>query len=235
MTLTVGSGPFGHRPGGRFNFTPPDRVVYVDPFSRRVRATVGDRTVIDSDAVVLVHESGQLPRYAFPPADVQVDAAAPDPAAEGYVAVPWGAVDRWFEEDEEVFVHVRDPYHRIETVPTSRHIVISLDGVVLADSTSAVGLYETALPVRWYLPRSDVRLDRLERSDTITHCAYKGTPVHWSARVGDRLVGDVGWSYDDEVRREAEAVRGRITFYNERVDIAVDGVHQERPVTPWSS
>lgn len=234
MTLTVGSGPFGHLPAGRFNFSPPERVVYVEPFPRRVRALLGDRTVVDSDAVVLVHQSGTLPHYAFPPEDVDLDAAKPHAAAEGYVRVPWGAVDRWFEEDEEVFVHVRDPYHRIETVPTSRHVVVSLEGVVLADTASPVGLYETSLPVRWYIARADVREDLLEQSETMTHCAYKGIPVHWSARIADGLVEDVAWSYDDKVVRDAEGVRGRIAFYNERVDISVDGTPQERPVTPFS-
>ncbi len=234
MTLTVGTGPFGHRPAGHFNFAPPDHVVYVESFPRRVRAVSGDTTVVESDRVLLVHEGGQLPRWAFPAGDVRVEAARPEPAADGHVQVPWEAVDAWFEEDEQVFVHVRDPYHRIDVVPTSRHVVISVDDVELAASNRPRGLYETSLPVRWYIPRDDVHMDRLERSATITHCAYKGTPVHWSARAAEELVDDVGWSYDEDVRREAEAVRGMVAFYGERVDTTVDGVRQERPLTPWS-
>lgn len=234
MSLTVGTAPFGRQPAGQFDFSPPAHVVYVEAFPRRVRAVRGRETVIDSSRTLLVHESDRLPHYAFPAEDVRLGAARPDPAAPGHVSVPWDAVDAWFEEDEEVFVHVRDPYHRIDVVPTSRHVVVSLDGVVLADSTSVRGLYETGLPVRWYFPGEDVRTERLTRSETVTHCAYKGTPVHWSARLGGTLHEDVAWAYQDEVRREAEAVRGRIAFYDERVDVDVDGVRQDRPRTPWS-
>ncbi len=234
MSLTIGRGPFGRFPAGRFNFDLPDKVVYVEEFPRRVRATKDGETVVDSDRVKLVHASDRLPHYAFPAEDVRLDAARPEPAAVGHVRVPWDAVDTWYEEDEEVYVHVRDPYHRIDVVPTSRRVRVSVDGVVLAESSKALGLYETGLPIRWYLPREDVRTGLLERSDTVTQCAYKGQPTHWSASVGGRLVPDVGWSYEDDVRREAEDVRGRIAFYNERVDVDVDDVRQERPQTSWS-
>ena len=234
MSMTVGRGPFGQQPAGRFDVEIPERIVYVERFPRRVRGVKEGETVVDSDAVLLVHASGRLPYYAFPASDVHLDAGRNEKAVPGHVRVPWDAVDAWFEEDEQVFVHVRDPYHRIDVVPTSRHVVVSVDGVVLADSTGVVGLYETSLPVRWYFPRDDVRLDLLEPSETVTQCAYKGQPVHWSARVDGTLHEDVAWSYDDEVRREAEDVRGRIAFYDERVDVDVEGVRQEPPVTPWS-
>jgi uncharacterized protein (DUF427 family) len=234
MTLGMGTSPFGQRPKGRFNFEPPEHVVFVEPFPRRVRATRGGVTVVDSDRVVLVHESRRLARYAFPADDVQVKDAAPDPAAPGYVCVPWDAADAWFEEEEEVFVHVRDPYHRIDVVPTSRHVVASIEGVVLADSAHPHGLYETGLPVRWYFPRDDVDMTRLKRSATVTQCAYKGTTVHWSARLDDGVAEDVAWSYEEGARADGEKVRDLIAFYNERVDLDVDGVRQERPMTPWS-
>jgi uncharacterized protein (DUF427 family) len=141
-------------------------------------------------------------------------------------------VDQWFEEDEQVHVHVRDPYHRIDVVPTSRHIRVSLDGTILADSTRARGLYETGLPVRWYFPREDVRTDLLQRSLTVTQCAYKGSATHWSA--DGALGADVAWSYDHDVHREAEDVQGHVAFYNERTDIEVDGRPMDRPMTPWS-
>jgi uncharacterized protein (DUF427 family) len=234
MTLTMGVAPFGHRPAGRFNFTPPSEVVYVEPFPRRVRGVVGDETVVDSDDTWLVWVSRNLPRYSFPAGDVRSDAATPDPHIDGHVVVDWSAVDRWFEEDDEVFVHVRDPYHRIVVAHTPRHIVVSLNDVVLADTTSARALYETSLPTRWYVPREDVRMDLLEPSATITQCAYKGQPVHYSAKLPDVLIDDVAWSYGDDVLREAEDVRDHIAFYNERVDISVDDVIAERPMTPWS-
>ena len=232
MSLTIGRGPFGSNPAGRFNFDPPEAVVYVERFPRRVRAVREGRTVVDSEAVLMVHESGKLPRYAFPRADVLVD-GDDEPHAGGYVNVPWDSVDRWFEEDEEVEVHPRDPYHRIDTFATSRRVTISIDGIALADSTGARALYETGLPTRYYLPPDDVRTDRLEPSDTVTRCAYKGTARHWSARVDGVRVADVAWRYDD-VRAEGAPVRGLIAFYDERVDVDVDGVRQERPSTPWS-
>ncbi|MCA1823699.1 MAG: DUF427 domain-containing protein [Frankia sp.] len=97
-----------------------------------------------------------------------------------------------------------------------------------------MALYETGLPIRYYVPRSDVNMDVLEPSETRTQCAYKGEAAHWSARVGGELATDVAWTYDDVVRREADDVRGRVAFYNERTDIEVDGVMQPRPKTPWS-
>ena len=233
MTLTVGRGPFGHRPAGSFNFRPPPHVVYVEDFPRRVRAIKGGVTVVDSERVKMVHETGSLPHYAFPREDVQLDGATVEPHAEGHVQVPWNDVDAWFEEDDEVFVHPRDPYHRIDVLNTSRSIQVSLDGVVLAESTDARVLFETSLPPRYYLSPEDVRSDLLERSDTVTQCPYKGSARHWSVRVGEQVVPDVAWTYDDPLP-EVAAVRDRICFYNERVDLDVDGLRVERPSTPWS-
>jgi len=233
MSLTIGSGPFGTSPAGAFDFDPPERVTFVEPLGRRVRAVFGNQTVIDSDEVRLVHATGALPRYLFPVDDVHVESQS-HPAVEGFVTVEWDAVDAWFEEDERVLVHPRDPYHRIDSFGTSRRVEVSVDGVALAASTRVVALYETSLPIRYCFPRADVHLDRLVPSDTVTECAYKGSAVHWGAVVGDRAESDVAWSYDDEVRREAEPVRGRIAFYNERVDLDVDGIRLDRPRTKWS-
>lgn len=231
MSLTVGTAPFGVRPAGRFDFDAPDHVVYVEPFPRRVRAVRGGEVVIDSDRVLLVHETGRLPHYSLPAGDVRIDADA-DPNAEGHVTVPWDAVDAWFEEDERVQVHPRNPYHRIDTFSTSRRVTVSLGGTELADSTRAKGLYESGLPIRWYLPPADVRRDVLQPSDTITECAYKGSARHWSAHLEDGVVEDVAWTYE-HVRREGESVRGLIAFYDERVDLDVDGIRQ-RSRTQWS-
>lgn len=231
MSLSIGKGPFGQDPAGSFNFDPPDRVVYVERFPRRVRAVRGGQTVLDSDAVLMVHETGKLPHYAFPRADVQVDAVE-EPHAEGHVTVDWDALDAWFEEDERVQVHPRDPYHRIDAFSTSRRVTVSIDGVKVAESTRAKALYETGLPVRYYLPTADVRTDLLESSRTVTECPYKGTARHLSATIGERVVTDVAWQYGNEVRREAEAVRGLIAFYHERVDLDVDGRRETRPHTP---
>src|SRR5262245_47933400 len=101
MSLTVGSGPFGPRASGTLNFEPPERVVYVEPWSRRVRALAGENVVVDSERTVLVYESGRLPRYAFPAEDVTIEAEA-EAEVEGYVTVPWSSADRWLEEDQEI-------------------------------------------------------------------------------------------------------------------------------------
>ena len=234
MSLTIGRGPLGSHPAGRLNFEPPPRVVLAEPVGRRVRAVRGGETVVDTDDALLVHVSDDLPRYALPAKHVHVE-SAPHPDVDGHVTVEWDAVDAWFEEDERVLVHPRDPYHRIDTFSTSRRLEVAVNGAQMAESTRTLALHETGLPVRYYFPRADVRLDRLVPSDTTSECAYKGSARHWSARVDDgELIPDIAWSYDDEVRREGEAVRGRVAFYTERVDLTVDGVAADRPHTPWS-
>lgn len=233
MSLTIGRGPFGPQAAGRLSFEPPEHVAYVEPLGRRVRAVRAGHTVVDSDDVKLIHESGRLPRYAFPAKHVNID-ASPAPGLDDYVVVDWGAADAWFEEDERVLVHPRDPYHRIDTFATSRRVEVRVDGAVIAASTRVRALYETALPVRYYFPRADVTMALLVPSGTVTECAYKGTARHFSSLVDGRTTEDVAWSYEDEVRREGEPVRGLIAFYNERVDLTVDGVGVERPRTAWS-
>jgi uncharacterized protein (DUF427 family) len=234
MSLTIGRGAFGHHPAGRWNFTPPDEVGLVEPLGRRLRATLAGETVIDSEGAQLVHVSGRLPVYALPPDDVHV-AAAPIPQAPELVTLAWDAVDAWFEEDERMFVHPRDPYHRIDSFATTRRVEIELDGVRLASSTRVVALYETGLPPRWYFPGADVDRARLRPSETVTECAYKGTAHHWSAVIGDRVVDDVAWSYAvGDTQPEGDPVAGRIAFYDERVDVTVDGSPRTRPQTPWS-
>ena len=160
----------------------------------------------------------------------------PAPGAEavaGLLAYDWDALDRWYEEDEELIVHLRDPYHRIDTMPTSRHVRISLDGEVLAETRRARVLFETGLPPRWYIPREDVREELLEPSDHRTGCAYKGFASYLSVRLGDREEESLAWTYPDP-RHEVVAIAGHLCFFNERVDIEIDGELQERPLTPWS-
>lgn len=234
MSLTIGRGPFGPQRVGHFDTEMPTRLVYTEPLERRVRAVLAGQTVIDSTHVELVHASGDLPQYLFPAKDVDI-AAEPYPGIDDHVTVAWDAVDAWFEEDERVLVHPRDPYHRIDTFATSYRVEVRVDATVLASSTRVIALYETSLPVRYYFPQADVRMDLLVPSTTVTQCAYKGTARHYNARVDDTEIRDVAWSYDDEVRREGEAVRGMLAFYNERVDLDVDGARLARPETRWSS
>lgn len=155
------------------------------------------------------------------------------PPLKGYVGVYWNRMDRWLEEDEETIGHVRDPYHRVDVLDSSRHVKVSLDGVVLAETNRPKALYETGLPVRWYVPPEDVRLDLLEHSDKQSICAYKGHAGYLSPRVNGEVKKDLVWTYA-EPRREAERIRGHLTFYNEFVDIEVDGEAQERPQSPFS-
>jgi uncharacterized protein (DUF427 family) len=269
MALTVGTGPFGQRPGGTFNFELPRTkgLIYFEDSPRRIRARLGGETVVDSRHAKLLHEHGLLPIYYFPQAEVRMDLLSPSdkrthcpykgdarhwtvraggkvsedaawsypepiegaPPLAGYLAFYWDRMDEWLEEDEPAIVHARDPYHRVDILDTSRHVRVSIGGQVVADSRRALALFETGLPTRWYFPREDVRLDLLTPSDTRTGCAYKGFASYWSLPQED----DVAWSYL-EPQREAERIRDHLAFFNERVDIEVDGEAQERPVTQWS-
>jgi uncharacterized protein (DUF427 family) len=138
----------------------------------------------------------------------------------------------WFEEDEPLQAHARDPHKRVDVVPSSRHVRVELDGRLLAESTRPLLLFETSLPTRYYLPRDDVVADLLPR-DTVSVCPYKGVAEWFSVRIGDRVVDDLVWSYPRPVP-ENPRIAGLVCFLNERVDVVVDGVLQERPVTPWS-
>ncbi len=162
----------------------------------------------------------------------------PEPAGdlaplEGHIAFYWNAVDRWFEEDEEVFVHPRDPYTRVDTVHSSRHVRVEVDGQVVAETRRPVLLYETGLPTRYYIPKLDVRMDLLEATDTVTHCPYKGAASYWSLRVGDKTHRDFVWAYPRPIP-EIPKIENLLCFYNEKVDLYVDGVKHERPVSPFS-
>ena len=160
----------------------------------------------------------------------------PDPKMEdlaGYVAFVWDRMDAWFEEDEEVFVHARDPYTRVDAIPSSRHIEVRINGVTVADSAKPILLFETGLPTRYYLPLTDVRMDLLRDSDTVTFCPYKGQAGYYSVQLDGELVEDIAWYYRYPVE-ESSRIAGMVSFYNERVDILVDGVVEDRPKTKFS-
>ncbi len=147
-------------------------------------------------------------------------AESPAPELGAFVRFDWAALDAWFEEDEEVYVHPRSPYTRIDILDSSRRVRVSVDGVVLAESTRPRILFETGLPPRYYLSRVDVRMELLERSNTVTQCPYKGTTEHWSARIGDHVVDDVAWSYRTPLP-ESQKIAGLIAFYDRRVLLEV--------------
>jgi uncharacterized protein (DUF427 family) len=149
------------------------------------------------------------------------------------VRLDWPSMDAWFEEDEEVFTHPRDPYTRVDILASSRHVRVEVGGATIAESTSPRLLFETGLPVRHYLPRTHVRLDLLAPSDTVTDCPYKGRAEHSSVRAPDGVHADLAWSYRTPLP-ESQKVAGLIAFYDEKVDVHVDGVLQERPSTKFS-
>jgi uncharacterized protein (DUF427 family) len=234
MSLTVGSGPFGPRARGRLNFEPPERVVYVEPWPRRVRALRGGKAIVDSERTVLVYESGRLPRYAFPREDVSIEASV-EPEVDGYVAVPWSAAEQWFEEEQELIVHPHDPYHRIEVLPSARHIVVRVGGTVVADSARPRILFETALPPRYYLPAEEVEMRLLEPASVRTGCAYKGYASYWDVVLDGGRVAAAAWTYRDPLP-EGEPIRDLVCFFQERpeIDVEVDGEPADAPPTPWA-
>lgn len=156
-----------------------------------------------------------------------------NPALEGRVTLDFNALERWFVEDDELVGHAHDPFKRIDVVRSSRHVVVSLGGQVLADTTQPVALYETHLPVRWYLPREDVRLDVLEPSEHRSTCAYKGHASYLSVVGAGERGRDLAWTYRQPLR-DAVEVRDMVCFWAERTDLTIDDVPVARPVTPWS-
>lgn len=260
-----------------------------EPTDKRIRAKIGDITVIDTTRALLIWEPKRVvPTYGVPVGDIDAEIAAAeradggdtpagtlpmgappelagrpvfdpsvpfgvrttageavtlrvaggereaaafraaDEALAGYLIVDFDGFDEWYEEDERNVGHPRDPFHRIDIVHSSRHVRVERDGVVLAESSDPYLLFEPPIPVRYYLPAEDVRLDLLAPSDTKTFCAYKGQ-ASYLALDGE----NVAWTYPQPLR-EASEITDRVAFFNEHVDIVVDGERGERPVTPWS-
>lgn len=171
----------------------------------------------------------QRPRAAKVHRDSPVDGIG------GTVRFDWEALDAWFEEDERVFVHPRSPYVRVDALRSVRPLRIELDGVVLAESPSPVMVFETGLPTRYYLDRTEIDFDHLIPSDTVTACPYKGvTSGYWSVRVGETIHDDLAWAYDFPTR-QLLPIAGLIAFYNEKVDVVLDGQRLERPTTHFFS
>lgn len=152
----------------------------------------------------------------------------------GYARLEWSSVDAWFEEDEQVYVHPRDPYVRVDALRSTREVRIELDGVVLARSDSPVMVFETALPTRYYLNRTDVDFAHLEPTSTVTECPYKGTTSgYWTAHTPAGSYPDIAWTYAFPTR-QVQPIAGLVAFYDEKVDVFVDGRPQPRPRTHFS-
>jgi uncharacterized protein (DUF427 family) len=154
---------------------------------------------------------------------------SPLPQLAGTMRFQWDALDAWLEEDEQVYGHPRSPYVRVDALRSTRHLRIELGGALLAESRCPVLLFETGVMTRYYVDRSDVRFEHLRRTDTVTECPYKGVSGdYWSADVGIETHEDIAWSYRFPTR-QVLPIAGLVAFYNERVDIELDGVRLERP------
>jgi uncharacterized protein (DUF427 family) len=155
------------------------------------------------------------------------------PDLKGYIAFKWDLIDHWYEEDEEVFVHPRNPYHRVDTILSSRHVRVVVDGQTVADTNRATFLFETGLPTRYYIPQVDVRMDLLQPTETHTRCPYKGEAAYWNVTINGVIHQDVVWGYPYPIA-EIPKIKGLVSFYNEKLDIYVDDVLEEKPQTVWS-
>jgi uncharacterized protein (DUF427 family) len=156
-----------------------------------------------------------------------------DGPVAGLVKFEWNPLT-WFEEDEPIYGHPRNPYARVDALRSHRHVKVELDGLTLADTHSPILLFETGLPTRYYIDKTDIAFGHLEPSDTQTLCPYKGvTSEYWSVRVGDELHPDLAWTYHYPLPAVGP-IAGTVAFYNEKLDITVDGVRLERPQSPFS-
>ena len=253
MTLTLGTGPLAESPGGALNFDlgdAPEHRIFFEDYPRRLRAVLGGRTILDTTAGKLLHETGHLPVAYVPVGDLDAsrltrtdhathcpykgDASywtltagdetrenfvwayeAPLAAAgwlAGYAALPWDEVDELYVEDERQLGHLRDPYHRVDAMESSRHVRVTVGGEVVAESDRPVMLFETGLPPRPYLPRADVRPGVLTPSEKRTICPYKGEASYWNA--GEAR--DVAFSYETPLP-EAMRAQGHVSFDGEGV------------------
>ena len=221
--------------------TPPfDELTYY-PIARWIRGTRGEEAIVDTRRALLIWAPGKhTPVYAFPRDDVRAAAGGEgglglreldDPDLAGYVTIPWDALEHWYEEDEEVFVHPRDPFVRVDPLKSSRHVRVERDGHVLAESDAPIVVFETGAPTRYYLPQSDVDASLLTDSDLETGCPYKGSASYRHVTVGGRRHPNLFWLYGHPLR-EARELEGYLAPYSERVDLIVDGELLERPGGP---
>ena len=226
--------------GGRLVLDTTDaRYVFENPYVPQFYIPLGD---VNSDLLHRTGEHSTTERGVVEGCSLVVDGEQRPGAARLYLddGVPglqntlrfdWQALDSWFEEDEEVFVHPRNPYTRVDAVRSSRTVRVEVDGTVLAESGAPVMVFETGLPVRYYLERTGVDFTHLRANDTRTQCPYKGrTSGGWDATVGESTIPNIAWAYDFPTAA-LTAIKGMICFYNEKVDIVVEapGATRRRP------
>jgi uncharacterized protein (DUF427 family) len=153
---------------------------------------------------------------------------------EDHFGFEWNQMDGWYEEDEEIFVHPRDPYKRVDVLPSKRHVRVVIDGQTVADTTRPRLLFETNHPVRYYIPQEDARMDLLLPSATRSRCPYKGPASYWSVKIGDQIFADMVWGYMETIP-ECPKVKGLLCFFHERgAEIYVDGEKIPAPKTKWA-
>lgn len=262
MALTLGTGPLARPSQGQLNAdlwsVAPAHALFLHPLQERIRGVLGERTVVDTTGARLLHETGLLPRWYLPLADVadgvlepsetrttcpfkgeahywhltvdgrRVEDAAwtyPEPVAgcpplDGLVSFYLERLDTWFVEEEEQLGHPRDPFHRVDARHSSRHVVVRVGGEVVAETRAPIAVFETGLPVRYYLPEADVRRDLLTPSDTETTCPYKGRASYEHLTVGGRRYDDAAWCYREPFL-EALPAAGHRSFDGDGVEVQV--------------
>jgi uncharacterized protein (DUF427 family) len=259
MTLTRAPGPLSSTDQlVNYRIEGPKHRLLMHPFPRRVRAEFAGRTVLDTRAGVLVHETGLLPQLYVPEADLRADLLTdtdhrthcpfkgdasyrsigvgdrvaenavwayreplPDaPWLAGYAALYWSAPDRWLDEDDEVFGHLTDPFHRVDIRSTSQRVRVLAGDVVVADSTEALLLSETGLPNRYYLPERDIQTDLLKATETRTVCPYKGWASYWSVNLDGRELTDAIWGYLEPLA-ESSRIAGYRSFWHDELTVEV--------------
>ncbi|KAG7089449.1 hypothetical protein E1B28_011134 [Marasmius oreades] len=227
---------------------------HIESCSKRVRALFGGEFVADSGNAKLVWEHAYYPVFYFPKDEVlqkylksgsdgtydivvgsktargAVKAFKDDSKLAGLLRVDFKAMDAWFEEDEQVFVHPKDPYKRVDVLQSSRHVRVEVNGVEVANSHRPRFLYETGLPVRTYIPKTDCRLDLLVPSELTTQCPYKGIANYYNVKTvpDEEPVKNVVWWYRNP-NLECAAINGFVAFYDEKVDVWIDGEKQVDP------
>jgi uncharacterized protein (DUF427 family) len=223
VSLVAGHGPLSTERAGWFSPAIAEDLVYVEPHPRRVQAVRADRTVLDTERVLLVHRRGQPLSYAFA-AEAVGDLPHSDvPEAPGFVQVPWDAVDAWFEEGRRLVHYPPNPYHRVDCRPTRRALRVEVGGEVLVDTDDTVIVFETSVQTRLYVAPGLVRTDLLQSSTTSTYCNYKGYATYCSAVIGETVVEDVAWTYPEPLP-ESQPIAGFFSF-----DLTLAGVFAQLP------
>jgi uncharacterized protein (DUF427 family) len=217
----IARGPLSPNRAGWFSEPVPNEVVYVEPHPRRVQAIVDGRIVIDTERALLVHRPQKTLAYAFPADEVGELPNEPVPEAPGFVMVPWDAVDTWLEEGRQLVHYPPNPYHRVDCRPTTRRLRVDVADTTLVDTDDTVILFETSLAPVLYVAPELVRTDLLHTTDTTSYCNYKGVATWWAAKIGDTVVEDVAWSYEDPLP-ESSLIKSYLSFDLTRADVVAE-------------